>query len=245
MDLAGTISVKSHKMQGNDFKTNCNPNGVTIPSALARANDDALVAAPSVCRAMRGACLPPSPDSCRRPAIATPFGADEMRARLAAADATDDASLMRALRDLRKRVMLRLIARDLGGLATLDEVMATMTALAEIAIAHRGRPSGREFALRARRTDRRPTAARAASCTSSAWASSAAGSSTSRPTSTSCSSIPRTAKPSGARRISNHEFFIRLARRADRAAQRNDRRRLRVPRRHAAAAATATAGRSP
>ena len=44
MDLAGTISVKSHKMQGNDFKTNCNPNGVTIPSALARANDDALVA---------------------------------------------------------------------------------------------------------------------------------------------------------------------------------------------------------
>jgi glutamate-ammonia-ligase adenylyltransferase len=48
----------------------------------------------------------------------------------------DDDTLKRALRALRKRVMLRLIARDLGGLAALPEVTATSTALAEIAIAH-------------------------------------------------------------------------------------------------------------
>jgi glutamate-ammonia-ligase adenylyltransferase len=64
------------------------------------------------------------------------FSADEMRAALAAAPGDDEASLARALRDLRKRVMLRLIARDLGGLAPLAEVLATTTALAEVAVRH-------------------------------------------------------------------------------------------------------------
>jgi glutamate-ammonia-ligase adenylyltransferase len=41
---------------------------------------------------------------------------------------------MQTLRVLRKKVMLRLIARDLGGLATLDEVMTTMSMLAEVAV---------------------------------------------------------------------------------------------------------------
>src|SRR3970282_2077852 len=48
----------------------------------------------------------------------------------------DEDTLKRALRALRKRVMLRLIARDLGGLAALPEVTATTTALAEITVAH-------------------------------------------------------------------------------------------------------------
>jgi len=65
-----------------------------------------------------------------------PFSAAEMRAFLAAQASGNDDALGRALRALRKRVMLRLIARDLAGLAPLAEVTATMTALAEIAIGH-------------------------------------------------------------------------------------------------------------
>jgi glutamate-ammonia-ligase adenylyltransferase len=67
--------------------------------------------------------------------VERPFSADEMRAALAAASA-GETDLARDLRALRKRVMLRLIARDLGGLAALPEALATTTALAEVAIAH-------------------------------------------------------------------------------------------------------------
>ncbi|HEV2008778.1 MAG TPA: bifunctional glutamine synthetase adenylyltransferase/deadenyltransferase, partial [Burkholderiales bacterium] len=67
--------------------------------------------------------------------VHAPVGADEIRAELATANAADETSLKRVLRNLRKRVMLRLITRDLGGLATLDEVVATVTVLADMAIA--------------------------------------------------------------------------------------------------------------
>jgi glutamate-ammonia-ligase adenylyltransferase len=63
-----------------------------------------------------------------------PFTADQMRAVLAAAGVVDEAGLQRALRTLRKRVMLRLIVRDLGGLAPLDEVMTGVSALADVAV---------------------------------------------------------------------------------------------------------------
>jgi [glutamine synthetase] adenylyltransferase / [glutamine synthetase]-adenylyl-L-tyrosine phosphorylase len=66
--------------------------------------------------------------------IGQPFSAAEMRGLLDSLPVTDDATLAHALRSLRKRVMLRLIARDIGGLADLDEVVATVTALAETAI---------------------------------------------------------------------------------------------------------------
>jgi [glutamine synthetase] adenylyltransferase / [glutamine synthetase]-adenylyl-L-tyrosine phosphorylase len=62
------------------------------------------------------------------------FSAEEMRAVLAAHPASDEESLWRSLRLLRRQTMLRLIARDLGGLAPLTEVLQTMTALAEITI---------------------------------------------------------------------------------------------------------------
>ncbi len=87
------------------------------------------------------------PDLLTAKSLTSPFSAEEMRARLAAADCRDDAALMRALRDLRKRVMLRIIVRDLGQLATLDEVMATVTALADIAIATATAHLERQFAL--------------------------------------------------------------------------------------------------
>jgi len=68
--------------------------------------------------------------------VERPFSAEEMRAALPAAQGESEAGLFRALRGLRKRVMLRLIARDLGGLASLAEVLATATALAEVTVSH-------------------------------------------------------------------------------------------------------------
>ena len=67
-------------------------------------------------------------------AAPAPFTREEMAAALAGAEREDESALMRRLRRLRQRVLLRLIARDLGGLASLDEVCGTMTDLAELAI---------------------------------------------------------------------------------------------------------------
>ncbi len=63
------------------------------------------------------------------------WSAEEMRRALGEADPRDEAALKKTLRNLRKRVMLRLIARDLGGLADLREVMATASTLAEVTLA--------------------------------------------------------------------------------------------------------------
>lgn len=66
-----------------------------------------------------------------------PFLRAEMQTFLDAASTRitlDEALLHRALRKLRKRVILRLAARDLAGIADLSEVMNTMTQLAETAI---------------------------------------------------------------------------------------------------------------
>ncbi|MFL9709974.1 bifunctional [glutamate--ammonia ligase]-adenylyl-L-tyrosine phosphorylase/[glutamate--ammonia-ligase] adenylyltransferase [Methylobacillus sp. Pita1] len=60
--------------------------------------------------------------------------AAEMQVWLDSQDVVDDASLKRALRKLRQRVMLRLIVRDLNGLGGLDEVMRVVSALAEISL---------------------------------------------------------------------------------------------------------------
>ncbi len=57
----------------------------------------------------------------------------EMQLFLDAAKIIDEASLKKALRQLRKRVILRIMYRDLNGLADLHEVMQTTTSLAEIA----------------------------------------------------------------------------------------------------------------
>ena len=48
----------------------------------------------------------------------------------------DETTLARAVRRLRKQVMVKLILRDLNGLANLDEVMQSMTALAEVVVQH-------------------------------------------------------------------------------------------------------------
>ncbi|MBI4192776.1 MAG: bifunctional [glutamate--ammonia ligase]-adenylyl-L-tyrosine phosphorylase/[glutamate--ammonia-ligase] adenylyltransferase [Betaproteobacteria bacterium] len=105
------------------------------PNAAAPRNDDALVRRAAELSRFARHLLAADPGLLPAASLRTPFGADEMRADLAAAGAADEAALKRTLRDLRKRVMLRVIARDLGGLATLDEVVATVTALADIALA--------------------------------------------------------------------------------------------------------------
>ena len=48
----------------------------------------------------------------------------------------DEAQLTKAVRVVRKQIMVKLILRDLNGLADLEEVMQTMTALAEICVRH-------------------------------------------------------------------------------------------------------------
>ena len=63
-----------------------------------------------------------------------PWNEAEMSAFIAGFDIVDDAALKRALRLLRKNVMLRMMVRDLNGLADLAEVMKTCTVLAEVAI---------------------------------------------------------------------------------------------------------------
>ena len=58
----------------------------------------------------------------------------DMRDWLAAEAIADEATLKRALRRLRNRVMLRVIVRDLNGLAELNEVMRSMSQLAEVTV---------------------------------------------------------------------------------------------------------------
>jgi glutamate-ammonia-ligase adenylyltransferase len=60
-----------------------------------------------------------------------PFRRAEMQNALAG---VGDDSLPRALRELRNRVLLRVMARDLSGRADLDEVCGTMSDLAEVCI---------------------------------------------------------------------------------------------------------------
>ena len=64
-------------------------------------------------------------------ADAQPFTRAEM---LNALEGVADDALARELRRLRNRVLLRVMARDLDGLADLEEVCGTMTDLAELAI---------------------------------------------------------------------------------------------------------------
>lgn len=58
----------------------------------------------------------------------------QMRDWLQAQEVSDEESLKRALRRLRKRVMVRIITRDLNGLADLQEVTLTVSHMAEVAV---------------------------------------------------------------------------------------------------------------
>ena len=71
-----------------------------------------------------------------RAALETPYDLQAMQDWLASQPvAADDDRLKALLRTLRRRVMARLFARDLAGLADLDEVVSTATRLAELTVA--------------------------------------------------------------------------------------------------------------
>jgi glutamate-ammonia-ligase adenylyltransferase len=76
-----------------------------------------------------------------RPALAAELSAPgafsraEMEQALAGATGEDEAAFKRRLRDLRERVVLREMARDLAGTAPLEEVCAAMSDLAETTLA--------------------------------------------------------------------------------------------------------------
>ena len=65
--------------------------------------------------------------------LARPFDRAQMQLSLSGGYA-DAAALHAALRELRQRVMLRVIGRDLGGVADLEEIVSTVTALAEVTL---------------------------------------------------------------------------------------------------------------
>ena len=67
---------------------------------------------------------------------ARPVTGEEMHDFLRAEAPASEESLKRALRRLRQRVMASLIVRDLGGVATLGEVVETMTQLADVTTNH-------------------------------------------------------------------------------------------------------------
>ena len=60
-----------------------------------------------------------------------PLDASRLEALLGVVAPSDEAALAQRLRAVRKRVLLSIMARDLAGLADLDEVMRSMTLLAE------------------------------------------------------------------------------------------------------------------
>ena len=102
-------------------------------SGRPRTAEDAIAFAAGYSRYLQR-LLAADPQVLSTPELDEAFTAVAMQAELERAGISDDRSLGRALRRLRQRVLARLIARDLGGRAGLDEVVATVTSLAEVTI---------------------------------------------------------------------------------------------------------------
>jgi len=139
-----------------------------------------------------------------------PFTREAMRAALAAASADDEAALKARLRRLRQRVLLRVMARDLGALADLAEVCGTMSDLAEesiaTALAWTDTQLAREFG--------RPRGAAGAPQDLVVVAMGKLGG---RELNVSSDIdlvflYPEEGETDGARRLSNHEYFVRAGR---------------------------------
>ena len=146
------------------------------------------------------------------PELDQAFTAGAMEAELDSARISDDRSLGRALRRLRQRVLARLIARDLGGRAGLEEVVATVTCLAEVTIRRATAQLHRDLAavhgepLGA--TDGAPQHLHVVGMGKLGGAELNASSDIDL-----VLVYPEEGETAGARPLSNHEFFTRLARR--------------------------------
>ncbi len=99
------------------------------PETLSRARQRVRTLSRYACRQ-----LDRDPELLDAATLAVPWSAQRMRTELEAEVPMDEKTLAQALRRLRVRVMVNTLARDLAGLATLEEVTATMTALAETTI---------------------------------------------------------------------------------------------------------------
>ncbi len=154
--------------------------------------------------------LTAEPDLASRAEFQSAPASNGMRARLDALLA-GGAPLPRALRQLRKEVMLVVIGRDLAGLGELAEVVAATTALAQIAVetaaaalhaelaGHYGEPLGE--------TSRAPQKLHVAAMGKLGGAELNVSSDIDL-----VLLYPEEGETGGARPISNHEFFSRLAR---------------------------------
>ncbi len=140
-----------------------------------------------------------------------PLGRAWMRAQIEDQD-HDDPTLKTALRRLRKAVMLALITRDLDGRADLAEVMTTVTALAEetvgAAAAGHARWLAKEFG-----NPLGATSGKRQQLHVVAMGKLGGGELNVSSDIDIVFVYPEEGETDGARRISNHEFFIRLARR--------------------------------
>lgn len=140
-----------------------------------------------------------------------PFTRDEMLNALGGPGADGDARLKRSLRQLRNRVLLRVMARDLSGRAALDEVCATMSDLAEVAL--RAALDSAERRLRAEFGTPRSSAGRAQSLVAVGM-----GKLGGRELNVSSDIdlvfvYPEEGETDARRSLTNHEYFDRLGRR--------------------------------
>jgi glutamate-ammonia-ligase adenylyltransferase len=156
--------------------------------------------------------LTAAPDLARQAELDAPYTAGRMRARLSALHAEAEANCGRALRRLRKEVMVGLIARDLAGRADLAEVVTTATALAEIAIESATAAAHAELA--AQYGEPRGEQTRSIQRLHVVGMGKLGGSELNVSSDIDLVLLyPEDGETDGARTLSNHEFFTRLARR--------------------------------
>ncbi|HXF17231.1 MAG TPA: bifunctional [glutamate--ammonia ligase]-adenylyl-L-tyrosine phosphorylase/[glutamate--ammonia-ligase] adenylyltransferase, partial [Burkholderiales bacterium] len=138
------------------------------------------------------------------------LGVEWMRTQLADQYA-DERTLQAALRQLRKAVMLNVITRDLEGRSGLDEVVATVTALAELSLAtavlHHSRWLAEEFGNPSRNSSGAVQQLHVIAMGKLGGAELNVSSDIDI-----VFAYPEEGNTDGPRSISNHEFFIRLAR---------------------------------
>src|SRR6185436_3329302 len=140
------------------------------------------------------------------------FSSEEMSRALAGAAEDDEDAIKRRLRRLRQRVLLRVMSRDLDGAADLGEVCETMSALADASIGCALAWAERQYAAR-HGAPRRPSGARSDLVV--------VGMGKLGGLELNVSSdidlvflYPEEGETDGERRITNHEYFDRVGRRA-------------------------------
>jgi [glutamine synthetase] adenylyltransferase / [glutamine synthetase]-adenylyl-L-tyrosine phosphorylase len=141
--------------------------------------------------------------------LQAPWDAARMQALLAGVQVKDEEALKQALRRLRRRVLLAVMARDLSGRADLAEVVETMSTLADVAIRFALPPL--EMALK----ERHGVPLGADSATEQQLIVVAMGKLGGGELNVSSDVdlifvYPEEGETTGARRISNHEFFTLL-----------------------------------